>query len=76
MKLPSRNSHSSSSVSDVVSGLHNITPDWGISLFNMLNGTIKLLDNKLIKFNSNLQKSMDTTNNALRKAEENQSTIQ
>ena len=51
--------------------LPNSTPDWGISLFTMLNGSIKLLDNKLTQFNGNLQKSMDTANNALRKAEDN-----
>ena len=74
MELPSRNTRSrnesSSSVSDVVSDLPNIAPDWGITLFSMLNGSIKLLDNIIVaKFNSKLQKSMDTANNALRKPE-------
>ena len=80
MELPSRNIRSrnepSSSVSDEASGLPNSTPDWGISLFSMLNGSIKLLDNKLTQFNINLQTSMHTANNALRKAEDNQSTIE
>ena len=80
MELSSLNTRSrnepSSSASHAISGLPDSTPDWGISLFSMLNGSIKLLDNKLTQFNSNLQQSMDTANNALSKAEENHSTIQ
>ena len=63
-------------LSHEASDLPNSTPHWDISLFSVLNGSIKLLDNSLTQFNSNLQKSMDTANNALRKAEDNQSTTE